>query len=80
METNDDFSQPPPDLHAAAAALAASRAQRDAIIDLIRNGRRQDGVTPLSDVAIAVRVGGGCLPSRVAEVRREMEGEGEGQP
>lgn len=66
-----------PAVRAQAAALAAARELKDRIIDLIRNGRRLDGVTRLTDVAIAVRVGGGCLPSKVSAIRAELLAAGE---
>lgn len=51
------------------AALLAARARREQIIELFQFRRRCG--EPLSDVAIAVRVG--CSPSDVAKVREELQ-------
>lgn len=53
-----------------AGRLLVARLKREAIVDLLQ-ARRPNG-EPLSDVAIAVRVG--CLPSEVAKVRAEERG------
>lgn len=53
-----------------AGKLMIARLKREAIADLL-SARRPNG-EPLSDVAIAVRVG--CLPSEVAKVRAEERG------
>jgi hypothetical protein len=53
------------------AALLAARARREQIIELF--GFRRHNGEPLSDVAIAVRVGCGCLPSEVKKVREELQ-------
>jgi len=50
-------------------AMAVWRERRDAIIELFKF-RRPNG-EPLTDVAIAVRVG--CKPSEVAEIRRSCQ-------
>lgn len=54
-----------------ASRLLAARLLREQVEDLLR-ARRPNG-EPLSDVAIAARVG--CLPSEVARIRAEERGQ-----
>ncbi len=64
-----DFEEDgPAEVKKRSAALLTARARREQIVELFEF-RRPNG-EPLSDVAIAVRVG--CLPSEVERVRKEM--------
>ena len=65
-----DFEEDDPaEVKRRSAALVASRARREQIVELFQF-RRPNG-EPLSDVAIAVRVG--CTPGEVAKVRQEFQ-------
>ena len=67
-----DFEEDDPgEVKKRSAALLTARARKEQIIELFQF-RRPNG-EPLSDVAIAVRVG--CLPSEVAKVRAEVQQE-----
>lgn len=67
-----DFEEDDPaEVKRRSAALVASRARREQIVELFQFRRRCG--EPLSDVAIAVRVGCGCLPSEVKKVREELQ-------
>lgn len=75
---DDDFDDDDDggDVKGRAAALAAALELRERIRDLVANGRRRDGTTPLSNVAIAARLG--CRVELVREVRAEMAVEAAG--
>ncbi len=67
-----DFEEDDPaEVKKRSAALVASRQRREQIVELF--GFRRPNGEPLSDVAIAVRVG--CSPSEVAKVRAEVQQE-----
>lgn len=67
-----DFEEDDPaEVKKRSAALLTARVRREQIIELF--GFQRPNGEPLSDVAIAVRVG--CLPSEVAKVRAEVQQE-----
>lgn len=61
----------PAEVRRRSEALIAARLKREEIVDLL-SFRRANG-EPLTDVAIAIRVG--CKPGDVARVRREHQEE-----
>lgn len=65
-----DFEEDDPaEVKKRSAALLTARVRREQIIELF--GFQRPNGEPLSDVAIAVRVG--CTPSEVAKVRQEFQ-------
>lgn len=66
---SDNFEDDPIPAKDRLQAFKANREQREKIIELFAF-RRPNG-EPLTDVAIAVRVG--CLPSEVERIRHEIK-------